>query len=229
MENNLFINLFDIYGKEIRLNVSGREKVKTLGGSIIGFLTLLSISAYLVYQLIYILDKNSISLIYNETSSNLPVNDFSNIPIMFKVVDVAGKKIPSEGLYSIEPYKISYIVEKDIKNNTNSYTKFSPIKIEPCDRDKHLGIYRDLFGNINVEEYVCIPPAKYNLTLFSTFGDLVNGFSEIIIYVTKCSNTSITSNSPQICLEENKIMKRLTEIFFVFAHVGYQLDNFNYA
>jgi hypothetical protein len=229
MKNNLFVNLFDIYGKEIKINISGNEKVKTQGGSIIGVLTFLTICAYLIYQLIYILDKNSISLIYNETSSTLPVNDFSNIPIMFKLVDVTGKKIPTEGLYAIEPYIASYTVEKDSKNNTKAYSKFIPIKLESCEREKHLGAYKYLFDNINVQEYSCIPQSLYNMTLFSTFGDLVNGFSEIIVYVTKCSNSSLTSNSTQMCLQENIIMKKLSEVFFVFAHVGYELDNFNYA
>ena len=61
------------------------------------------------------------------------------------------------------------------------------------------------------------------MTLFSSLGDLVNGFSQIIVYVTKCSNTT------QKCLDESITMKKLSEVFFVFAHVGYQIDNFNYT
>jgi hypothetical protein len=223
MKNNCFINFFDIYGTEFKINVFGKEKVKTLWGSLIGVLTICAISAYFTYQIYNVLNKNSTSIIYNESSSRIAVNNFTDIPIMFKVIDASGMKIAPEGIYSIEPIYLNYIVEKGEKNNSKSYTKRIPIEIEPCQREKHLGEYIDLFENIDVENYQCIPREKYNLTLLSSFGDLVNGFSEIVIYLTKCSN------STQKCLDESILMKKLTEVFFVFAHVGYQIDNFNYT
>lgn len=220
MKNNCFINLFDINGNEFKINVSGKEKVKTFLGSIIGLISICAISAHIIFQLYNIISKNSTFIVYNESSSSIAINNFTNIPMMFKIADSKGNKINHEGLYSIQPYYISYIVDKESKEKSRGYTKVQPLEIEPCQREKHLGEYSDLFKNFDVEEYYCIPTGKYNLTIFSSFGDLVNGFSQISVFVTKCSNQS--------CLEENIAMKKLTEVLFVFAHVGYQVDNFNY-
>jgi len=160
MKNNCFINFFDIYGTEFKINVFGKEKVKTLWGSLIGVLTICAISVYFTYQIYNVLNKNSTSIIYNESSSKIAINNFTNIPMMFKVIDAAGKKIQSDGIYSIEPIYFNYIVEKDEKNNSISYTKPIPIEIEPCQRKIHLGEYIDLFENIDVENYQCIPMGK---------------------------------------------------------------------
>jgi hypothetical protein len=223
MQHNCFINFFDFYGKEFKINVSGNERVKTLGGSLIGFLSLCTIIAYLVYQLIHVLNKDLTSVLYNETTTNIPVNNFTNVPLMFKVIDASGRKVPTEGLYSIEPIYINYSIEKDSQNISRGYIQKESIKLEPCEREKHLGAYLDLFEKMDVEDYHCIPSGKHNMTLFGSFGDLVNGFSELIVYVTKCSNTS------QKCFDEEKISKKLSGVYMVFAHVGYQIDNFNYT
>jgi hypothetical protein len=150
------------------------------------------------------------------------MNNFTEIPLLFNLIDASGKKIPSKGLYSIDSYYLNFTVEKDTENNIKSYTKSFRIQLEPCDRDKHLGKYKSLFENIIVEDYMCVPCNKYNLTIFGNFGDLVNGFSGLSIHVSKCDN------STENCYSEEIINKKLSNVFFIFIHVSFQIDHYNH-
>jgi hypothetical protein len=222
MKNPIFINLFDIYGSDLKINISGQEKVKTLFGSLIGFISISLIATVILFQICNIFRHDVKSVIYNESQNHFPVNNLSHIPMMFSVVDVIGKTIPWKGLYSIDPFYLKYVIEKDENNNTKSSTKSLPLKLQPCDRNIHLGSYKTLFENFDVENYFCIEPGKYNLTLYGTFGDLVNGYSLLSAHVSKCDNKT------EVCYDEEIISKKLNGVVLLFVYVGYQIDNYNY-
>jgi hypothetical protein len=227
MQNNIFINWFDIYGKEFNINVSGNQKVKTLEGSIIGFISIFAIASFCLFQLIEVLKKDVVSVIYNESLTKIPINNLTDIPMMFKVVDALAKYVPPQGLYSFDSFYFNYQVGNDSQNKSIGFTKILPIKVEPCDRDRHLGPYKNLFEKIDVENYHCIPREKYNLTIYGRYGDIINGFSELDIYISKCINS--TTNTNDTCLDEETISKKTTGLFLIFAHVSNQIDHYNYT
>lgn len=224
MQNNIFINLFDIYGKQFNLNVSGCEKIKTLGGSLIGFLSILVISSFCLFQIIGVLNKDAISLIYNESVIKTPVNNLTDYPIMFKVTDVTAKYLPPKGIYSFDSFLYVYEGLNGSQNKSLGSTKALPITIEPCNRDNHLGPYKNLFEKIDVENYHCIPRNKHNLTIYGHYGDLINGFSQLDIYISKCVNSTFSN---EICESEETINQKTSRLFFIFAHVGNQIDHYN--
>jgi hypothetical protein len=114
------------------------------------------------------------SIIYNQNQSSVPVNNLTKIPFMFSVFDVFGQHIPSEGLFYIDVMYSELVVEKNI-----SYVKNTPIELEMCDKNKHLGQFSDMFPSFiknNLQIYYCLTP-DFNLTLFGNFGDVSNRWS----------------------------------------------------
>jgi hypothetical protein len=224
MQTNIFINWFDIYGKQFNINVSGNQKVKTLAGSLIGFFSIFAIVSFCLFQLIEVLNKDVVSVIYNESLTKTPINNLTDIPIMFKVTDVTAKYIPPQGLYSFDAFMYIYEGLNDSQDKSTGSTRAIPITIQPCDRNKHLGPYKNLFEKLDVENYHCIPREKHNLTIYGHYGDLINGFSELDIYISKCVNTT-----SEICLDEETINQKTSRLFLILAHVSNQIDHYNYT
>jgi hypothetical protein len=65
MKSNCFINLFDIYGKELRLNLAREERVKTPVGAFLGLVSILLICAICTYLTFDIFKHEVKSVIYN--------------------------------------------------------------------------------------------------------------------------------------------------------------------
>jgi hypothetical protein len=224
MKTNFFVKHFDLYGTGMKLNISGQEKVNTWVGSILGLITFLTISTFCMMFLTDLF-QNKIKLLVNNKVYNFShVNNLTNIPMYFSIVDESGNFIQDESLYFIEVSYTSYISENYnnlFKSSFSQKNNNFNFKLEKCPKKIQFGNFENLFNNINLENFFCVPFEKYNLTLFGSDGDFINGFSSIDIKVKKCDK------SKEKCLDEEKIEKKLAQASLFYLTIGYQIDHFN--
>jgi hypothetical protein len=223
MKTNFFVKHFDLYGTGFKLNISGEEKVKTWVGSIFGLVTLFTTFTLCLLLLTDLFQHNVKFLIHSEIRTIPPINNLSEIPMMFSLVDVSGNIIPNEKLYSFEVIYTSYISENNNFNISALKNNNFHFKLEKCEKQIHLGKYANLFEKINLQNFFCIPQGKFNLTLFGTYGDLINGFSSINIKIKKCDKTK------EECFDETIVENKLTNSSLVYLTLGYQIDHFNFT
>jgi len=100
------------------------------------------------------------------------------------------------------------------------------ITMEKCDRKLHLGEYAgNLSENFDLSNYYCVPPDKFNFSLYGVYGDKINRFSNFEIYVTKCFNDGML---PKVqCLNNSVIDKSLKRVIINIMYVDSQIDHDN--
>jgi hypothetical protein len=182
-----FIQTFDIYGKSFNLHLFGKQTYKTAFGSLFGILSIMLMASVGFYFVVDLIQRKSLIIIYNEDSSRIPVNDLSNVPIMLLLGDYNSNILNPEGLFTFDVKMMNY---KRI-TDSNGIPKFGleivPIKLEKCDESKHLVDKAKYFSNLRVNSYFCIPPGKYNLTIYGKLGDMINGWSFLSIFLNRCN------------------------------------------
>jgi hypothetical protein len=182
-----FVDLFDIYGHSFNLHLFGKAKYKTLIGSLLGFLSLMLMISVALYFIIDLFERKSMTVIFNEDYTKLPFNNLSNIPIMMVLSDLNGVPISSEGLYSFDVKFMNYKRIKEADGTFRFGLELVPIQLEKCDLTKHFLGMGDMFKSLKIPSYFCIPPNKYNLTLYGKYGDTLNGWSFLAIFLNKCN------------------------------------------
>jgi hypothetical protein len=224
MKSNFFVRNFDLYGTGIKLNISGQEKVNTWLGSILGLVTLLVILAFSMMFLTDLFQNKIKLLVHNKIYNFTHLNNLTNIPMMFSIVDELGNFIKNENLYSIEVSYTSYISENynnKFKSSFSNKNNIFNFKLEKCPKVIQSRQFEKLFININLENFFCVPHEKYNLTLFGSHGDIINGFSSVDIQVKKCDKLK------EICIDEEKIENKLSQASLLYLTLGYEIDHFN--
>ena len=160
------------------------------------------------------------TLIYNEDSNTSPVNDLSNNSFMLALADYTGAAIPREGIYS---FQVTYVNFTVVQVNGTGVVKpiRTPIVLEKCDINKHFLQYGEMFTQLQVDKGFCVPPGKYNNSIIGRYGDLVNGWTSISIFINKCN--------PQVekCLNQTYIDNIVANTVVVVSYLSYQINNYN--
>lgn len=145
-----FVDIFDLYGHSFNLHIFRKEKYKTLIGSIMGFLSIMLIISVAIYFIIDLFERKSMTVIFNEDFTTIPINNLTNTPLMLALGDISGQIIEPQGLYSFDVKIMKY---KYIKLPDVSYRfglELIPIQLEKCDLQKHFLDYGHMFQALNV-------------------------------------------------------------------------------
>jgi hypothetical protein len=190
-----FWETFDFSGIEAKLYINGKEKYATVSGAILNFLALVGIiSISLVFFLDFFSGKQ-FSIIYSQINDFDKNLNFSEIPFMFTATTVRGGYLNSSILY----FSVQY------SNHTvGGKTFYNPISFEKCDKDKHLGKYRNLFEKIDISNYYCIAPNQ-DINIQGVVNDIVNGYTYMTVFILKCQNNSIYNPNPGKCASPSEI------------------------
>lgn len=218
---SLFIDYFDIYGQSFNLHLFGRPKYKTIIGSIIGFISLFLVVSVSLYFFIELIERKSMTVIYNEDSNIIPMNNLSNVPFMFSLTDLNGIHLESEGLFSFDVKMMNYGYYKNADGASKFGIQILPIKMEKCDLNKHFLDKGEMFKSFSINKYYCIPPGKYNMTLYGRYGDTLNGFSFLTIFLNKCNSKL------QKCLNDTYIDSVLQNTALSMAYLSNSINHYN--
>lgn len=219
---NRFIYTFDIFGQSLNLHIFGNEKYKTLTGGIFGLISILLIIAVSIYFLLDVLHRKTMTIVFNEDNTKIPMNNLSDIPIMMTLTDTSGKPLKSEGLINFDVKILNY-KRYDTGNGTTQFRlDVIPLQLEQCSFSKHFSDFTDFFTKFRVEYFYCIPPGKYNITIFGRYGDTLNGWSNLAIYVNKCN-----SKLGQTCYNETYMKVALSNPVLNVNMVSYGVDHYN--
>jgi hypothetical protein len=220
-QSNLFIDIFDINGHSINLHLFGKEKYKTFIGSLSGLLSVMMMLAISIYFIRGLFDKKPLSIVFNEDVSQLPINNMSNVPLMVLLGDLSSNALDPEGLYWIDAKVLNYRRIKE--NGTSKFTlDVIPIQLEKCDINKHFLNQTEIYKNFPVSKYQCIPPGKYNITLYGRYGDTLNGWSMLGFFLNKCN-----SKIGQKCHNDTYMNNVLANTGLSIAYTSYSIDHYN--
>ena len=218
---NLWVDVFDIYGKSFNLHLFGKEKYRTLTGSIIGIISIISMLTVAIYFLIELFQRKAMTIIFNEDNTMVPVNDLSDVPFLFTLVDYNTNVLDPAGLYTLDVKMLNYkkvIVEQD---KQAIKLEIVPVNVEICDETKHSLEKISALKKVNFAKFFCIPPGKYNITLYGKFGDTVNGWSLLAVFLNRCN--------PKIekCLSETYTDDVLSNSALNVAFLSNQINPYN--
>ena len=156
MNKQNFVEIFDIYGKSYSLKLFGKENYKTTSGAIIAVLTLIGMAFISVVFVIDLFKRKKITLTYNEDVSTLPINNITDIPIMFGISDSSSQMFLTDKLFSFDVKMVYNIISINSDGVSKMKQEVIPIPLEVCDLEKHFGNYKDLFVKINITGFGAI-------------------------------------------------------------------------
>jgi hypothetical protein len=218
--NWLLVDVFDFYGQSFNLHIFSKPKYKTFIGSVLGFLSLILMAITSIYFIIEMFERKSMSVILNDDLTKIPVNNLSDSPFLITIGDFSGQPI-NPGLFSLDVKMFNYKVRKMADGSSKFAAEIVPIEVEKCDITKHFSDKGYMFKGFDISGWFCIPPSKYNLTIYGRTGDNVNGWSNLAIYFNKC-NPNL-----QKCLNKTYSESALKTVIAGTAFLTSTIDHYN--
>jgi hypothetical protein len=215
------IENFDFYGSEFKINVQGKSKMSTTIGFVTSIISVILILISCCFFFRGLFDRSNFTIIYNENENKIPITNISNTPILISVFSNRGLHIIPNSTYELQSILTKYEMKEDASSKKKMTLSNSKINLEKCNSTHIIG-YEKYFENINVSNYYCIPPNLYNNTLYGRYADLVNGFSFLNIYMSKCDKTKSKCDPDQL------INSKLEQAFLTVAYLSYQIDHYNF-
>ncbi len=229
--NQIFVEIFDYYGSTISLNIAGKSKYKNVFNSIIGFGCFCAILIISLVIFLSFIRRDDISIIYNIDRSIVPNNEMSDLPFLFNIYNAYTKPIQFDGLFELSAKMLVYTTV--MKANLERAMKVNIINVplEKCANSSAVMNYKTYLKDVDLTKYYCMKEG-YNKTLYSTFGDGINGFSLLNIYVDKCDKKkggtiSIPDNKITPCLPDDVIEKTLSNVYFNMLFLDNQIEHYN--
>jgi len=144
--------------------------------------------------------------------------DLSDSPFMFVLTDGANNPIP-KSLYEIRVNFLNFTKETGEEFNS---LKFSELKTESCDISQ-FNKYGELFSIIEYQKFECIPPNKYNISIFGNNGD-AEAKSHMNIYVNMCNNVTMNNG----CKTKEEIKPLLENTYLHMGYIDYEINHYDY-
>ncbi len=104
----IFMEFLDIYGKSFNIHVAGKEKYKSLPGSLLGAISVVVILVICIHFIIHFIKRKNMSVIHNEDTLSNPEINISNVPFIMKLNKMSWEPIHPEGIYNIEVKIVRY-------------------------------------------------------------------------------------------------------------------------
>jgi hypothetical protein len=189
----------DFLGNQPKTYLFKKNQYKTSFGGFLSILTALAITSSSLYFITIAFTRQQINLLSSQTTKFDKKLDLTKIPFLFFPANTAGSPNTSV-IYPVFQFWAYPPKSKGVVNITN-------IPFKQCD-NSDLNGYEDLFVDFsNLNSYYCMNKSGLNLTIYGDYGDIVNGYSKLQVYIAKCRNGSIYNPNPnrQGCLPQDKI------------------------
>lgn len=216
-----FIEIFDFNGTRMNVNIFGKEKHQTLIGSIIGLSAIGAIFSVSVIFIINFLQKTQLTIIYNDDSNVMPVNNITRMPFMFGLFDALGNPINDDKVYYFQMKKFNYANAINADGQKRLTTTTQEIKISRCSESLNTKDYSEYFPTSSLFHFFCLDQSV-NLTLWGKFGDTANGFSMFQLYLNKCDNKTGGD-----CMDSDVIDNMLDSVYVSLLFIDNEIDNYN--
>jgi hypothetical protein len=213
---------FDIFAKNFNFFVFGNEKQKTVLGCLIGIFSILAITIISLFFLVDFFKRENVTVMYNKDIDTKPVINLTYMPLMFSLSDLQTNFIDPQGLFTFDVRMLNYVkVYNKTSGQTSTRLTSQQIEYERCNISKHFLNYQEMFKNFKTESFFCIPPGRYNLTLFGKYGDFLNGFSMLSIFVNRCNPQKSQ------CFNSSIIESKLSNVILPLVYLSYGINNYN--
>jgi hypothetical protein len=106
-----------------------------------------------VYFIIEMFERKSMSVIFNEDYSKIPVYNLSDILFMITFGDLNGKPI-DPGMYSLDVKMLNYKIMKRADGSSRFGVEIVPIQLEQCDLTKHFSNKGLMFKGFDIPKFV---------------------------------------------------------------------------
>ena len=213
---NMYKN-FDLLRFPISLSYKNKYLYRTFIGATLTILCFIIVIAYFIFKLTQIIKKSSFSILSNEFQDPKDIINFTNTPILFALTDNNGN--PMELNSKIVDFSVvmsEYSPNFDNKGNSHIIYLEKEIEIERCDKLNN-SIDFSYFAEYNISDFKCIKPSQ-NLTINGTYGDIINGYKSLKIYIKKCNN--LIEN----CYNSDYIESIISNSKFVIIYLGYKTN-----
>ena len=181
-EISRFLNLFNIYGLRLSLFYKNRSEYSSNLGIILSFLSYIIIIIYSIILFLRLILHSSFTILSENYYSGQNFINLTEIPFVLGIINLAGEFLPPNNKYKIS-------VSKGYFKSSNDYI-IEQIKFENCTNSPFIKQYPNLL-RFPISNYLCIEPNQ-NLSIFGRYGDFLNGFQSINIFLNECTDKNCT-------------------------------------
>ncbi len=214
---NFFMSVFDFTNESVTLNIRNRKKHKSILNATLGLIMIISLISVFILIIIQYLKGKNFTVFSTIDKNSISHNNFTDMPILFNLLDIRGQPINPEGVYSLHArYRNVFFNSTLGKLQANMYD----IPFSKCDSltfpQKYIKDYEErVFPRFN-----CLD-TSIDKTLINVFGDMKFGHSFFYIDVRKCTNNTYTK-----CKSSEKIDKILSRAYFGLRIPSHQIDHY---
>jgi hypothetical protein len=208
-----FLDLFNI---EPTLYLFQESRFKNPFGGVSTIVTLIFIVSFSIYFLIDMLSRRNMSILSNSLIHKTPLINLTTFPLSFGLYTPDGKIINNPQIFNITAL---YFTTKNI--NGTVVNKIQDIKIDDCAlNETYYGEYLNIFKK-RIEGTKCIPIKSFQHEIQGLYGDAINGFSFLVIYINRCVNDS----NSQKCESKSVIESALANTILFVSEVDFDIDH----
>ena len=201
-----FIDTFDIFGINIKINFNSKDRFKTFFGFILSIIIDLIIFIYSIIILCSDFSDNKCFISSSKIeNTNYDIN-ITKFPMIFAFECENGTILNEySSILTIKTFLNIYDNEKDIIKSKKE------IHYDNCNIDKHFFDYKNLFLNLNLSGYKCLNP-QYNINIMRN----TSYNSKLVFSIKKCVNNC--SDDLETILNNGNI---------IFFYPDYEIYNYN--
>ncbi len=214
---NIFLNVFDFSNDHITHNIRDNRTHKSSLNAILGLSMVLSIIFIFYVIIMQFLNGKDFTLIYSIDKTAISYNNFTDMPILFNLLNVRGQPIDPDGIFSLNVnYRHVFFNSTKGKLQANMY----PIPYSKCHALTFPQKYISQYEKRILPKFNCLD-TSIDKTLINIFGDMKFGHSFFNIDIQKCTNTTYT-----LCKSSEEIDKILTSTYLGLRIPSHQIDNY---
>jgi hypothetical protein len=218
------MNNIDFLSRLPKFYVYKQDRYHSKIGITLSILSLISMLSLIIYFVYATFSRSNIFIRYSTSTKYSKVINLTDTPFLFTALDVSGNYFPNpETIFSLY-LQYSTIVPGNVTLGIET-KRFAETKlVERCKRSDYIGTLFESYPDI--EKYFCTKPGARNLTIYNKFGDLVNGYGFVNLFINKCSNSSLYYNGKN-CADSTTINSALSRGFFAFVYVDNIINHDN--
>lgn len=210
----------DFYSVQPQLYISKQKKLPSLIGSIFSSISILLLVTFGFYLFLKVLNKTSMTIIFNQENTRPKNFDHSEVPFIFSIRDFNGDPVANlDKIVKLHSAYTRYFVEKD-----HLQAEDRAFDLEKCDKNLVVKNLSQEFEIPNIKDSFCIPNDNKNFTLYGVGGDNA-GFSMLNMYIFKCKNSTENNNNNNKCLSAEKIDETLSNSIITFIFPDFDVNH----
>jgi hypothetical protein len=211
-----FFYFFDYVGYKPEISIYGSNRHKTFLGTILGFISAMSIIGISIYFTKTLFERKEISIIENDIrDASLPVN-MTNSIFYFNILD--GKNTPINTKFFEIKMDLWDMVRKEPDGPL--VPQITHILLNDCTNEQEFGNYKNILSIVPLEGSKCLSSGKYNLSLHGKYGDF-QPFSFINVAINFCNNKTNNFTCPSF----SEMASVLKNVYLHYAFVEYELNH----